>query len=240
MSKNQESYEGAPFLSVELVGPAGSGKSTIISVLRESHAAEFGYIGRPRPTIAQRLIAAFEALPTVLSPRVLSLRERRRLFQAHRGIRAAARWIKTLPPGVHVIDEGPHRVIHDRACQSNRQLEVWRSIVSSELKQLAALPTLVIHVQAAPDQRRERRQERMGPLELRDPNFNRTLPHRKRNLLFIRDELGPLSPPDSAFTSIVEVRNTTTVEAAVATIRDQIGDKGNPRRMANHVNEIQG
>ena len=203
---------------IELVGPAGSGKTTLIEHMRHRHAAEFGQIGQPKPRKSQKLAAAIQALPVLLQPTRITWQERRRLFVADRAIRAAMMWFSGLSGHTHLVDEGPYRILHDYACRSDTQLIVWRGIAKKHLDRLSKFDCIVIRLETDPETRRQRRKQRMGPLEHRDPNFNQNLPPREHKLLFLRDELDKLGPDQCALKNVYAIDSTLDVTAVANAI----------------------
>lgn len=207
---------------VELSGPAGSGKSALVARLREQHTRLFDDINCPRPRLLHRLWATLAACRSLLVPATLSLKERRRLFQGHRRLIAARLWIEELPDGVHLLDEGPFRVMRDYACSTELQMTQWRGIVENEVRRLDGLNVLILIVEANVDQRMERRFRRMGPLELKDPRFNSQLPPREpRQLKFLRDEWdavisGMIQPP-----KLGPIDNSGSLERATQELLDR-------------------
>lgn len=207
---------------IELVGPAGSGKTTLIEYMRQQHTAEYGHIGPPQPSRSQKLVAAIQALPVLLRPNRMTWQERGRLYAADRAIRAAMSWFDSLSEGTHLVDEGPYRILHDYACRSEAQLLVWRAIAIQHLERLAKFHCIIIRLETDPETRRQRRIQRMGPLEQRDPNFNKILPPRERKLLFLRDELSKLGPENCALKNVDAIDATKDVPPVAGAILRRI------------------
>lgn len=180
---------------VELTGPAGSGKSTIAEEIRRLSANRFGHIGRPDVGARQRLIAHLRAIVQIwrLDPcHKINQYGRRRLVRAIATIDAATQWMEGRGPGIHLLDEGPIRVLMDYACHSEHQFAAWHRYSEMALRRLEESFILVVRVMAEDDNRYRRRKHRMSRLEQYDPKYNLQASNisnnlRETKLLFNRD-----------------------------------------------------
>ncbi len=134
---------------IELVGPAGTGKSTTLGDLVKSGAIVPEELSR---TALERLIARARSMKDIRLSKLSALHEVRRLLDALYHYNVWHDLEVSLPAGIYVVDEGPLRSLLDnRSGNAEPWLEATRSIASKE--QQSVIRRIVLRIRV-PEQER--------------------------------------------------------------------------------------
>lgn len=141
---------------VEIVGPGGFGKSTVVAEIERDHTLTVLRVGAARNQGA-RARAAAAAL-------VLAVRYQLRpgqalsLFRKCCSVETGLCLIGRAPSGLVVVDEGPVRTLRDARCRSYRERAAWWAYAKQTLMRLSRLnkPILIVELRLDEEVRRQR------------------------------------------------------------------------------------
>lgn len=141
---------------VEIVGPGGSGKSTVVAELESDHALTVLRVGAAR-NLGARARAAATALVLAIQYQ-LRPAQALSLFRKCCSVETGLCLIGRAPSGLVFVDEGPVRTLRDTRCRSYRERAAWWAYAKQVLMRLSRLnrPMLIVELRLDEEVRRQR------------------------------------------------------------------------------------
>ena len=135
---------------VELVGPGGTGKSSVTNVLRDVHGCAILRVGtRPTWRIRFRSLAATLKMSWKFG---LNASEALSLFRKCTIVEHGIECYEGISRSLTVVDEGPIRTLRDTRCSSYRERRAWWAYAKSIIAALQQSNRRVIAVEIKLDE----------------------------------------------------------------------------------------
>ena len=131
---------------IELVGPGGTGKTTVSRVLQSVHGVDVIRIPEARNVVGRIRGYAVAFRFSILWG--LGLKETLSLARKCSSVESGLRAMECLSEGFFVLDEGPIRTLRDTRCSTYRERTVWWEYAKQVLTQIQwrGVPVLVVNL----------------------------------------------------------------------------------------------